>query len=398
MRDESRHDSAPRPLDIGASAGPVALTRALVATPSVNPSLEPDGGGEARIAALAADWLREWGFDVEVDEPEPGRPNVVGRLRRGRGRTLLLNGHLDTVGVAGMTVDPYGAELRDGRLWGRGACDMKSGVAALLAAARDAAAAGGFRGELLVALVADEEHASIGMQALVGSGIEADAAVVCEPTGLAIMPAHKGFVWVEATFRGRAAHGSRPERGVDAIRNAGRFLAALDTVERGLARRPTHRLLDRGSVHAGTIEGGTAPSVYPASCRLVLERRTLPGETPDQVMAELNAVADELRRDVDGFEVELERGIARPGTEVPADAPIVAALRRAAAAEAPADPAVAGMTAWVDAALLNEAGIPAVCFGPGGIERAHAADESVPVAEIEAAHRVLVRLIHDFLG
>ena len=383
-----------------AQAGdPVALARALVAIPSVNPALEESAGAEAAeaaIAALTAEWLRAWGLSVEMSEVARGRWNVVGRLEgNGVGRTLLLNGHLDTVGVAGMSVDPFGAELREGRLWGRGSCDMKGGVAALLAAtakvARD-----NLSGALIVALTADEEHASLGMEALVRSGIRADAAVVCEPTSLAIMPAHKGFVWVEAAFRGRAAHGSRPEVGVDAIEHAGLYLTALGALRSRLRAAEPHPLLGHGSFHAGTIEGGSAPSVYPDVCRLVLERRTLPGESAADAMEEFQAVLDDLAAEVPELDAQLTQGLARPATEIPSDSPLVEGLVAACAGEG-VDPRVTGMTAWVDAAFLNEAGTPAVCFGPGSIAQAHSADEWIDPSEIVACAAVLERFSHDFL-
>ena len=374
----------------------VALARALIATPSVNPGLETSGAGEASVAELTAEWLRAWGLSVETSEVAPGRWNVVARLEAERaGPRLLLNGHLDTVGVAGMSVDPFGAELRDGRLWGRGSCDMKGGVAALLAAtakvARDPPP-----GSLIVALTADEEHASVGMQALVGSGMRAEAAVVCEPTSLAIMPAHKGFVWVDADFRGKAAHGSRPDAGVDAIEHAGRYLTALDALRSRLRAREAHPLLGHGSFHAGTIEGGSAPSVYPDACRLVLERRTLPGEDPTGTLEEFQAVLDDLAAEVPEMEAKLTQGLARPASEVPNESPLVEGLL-AACAGAGVDPVVAGMTAWVDAAFLNHAGTPAVCFGPGSIAQAHSADEWIDPVEIVKCAAVLERFSHDFL-
>ena len=380
-----------------AQAGdPVALARALVAIPSVNPELEESGAAEAAVAALTAEWLRAWGLSVEMPEVAPGRCNVVGRLEGdGVGPTLLLNGHLDTVGVAGMSIDPFGAELREGRLWGRGSCDMKGGVAALLAAtakvARDP-----LRGALIVALTADEEHASLGMEALVRSGIRADAAVVCEPTSLAIMPAHKGFVWVEAAFRGRAAHGSRPDVGVDAIEHAGIYLTALGALRSRLRAGEPHPLLGHASFHAGTIDGGSAPSVYPDACRLVLERRTLPGESAADVMEEFQAVLDDLSAERPELEAKLTQGLARPATEIPNDSPLVEGLV-AACAEEGVDPRVTGMTAWVDAAFLNEAGTPAVCFGPGSIAKAHSADEWIDPSEIVTCAAVLERFSHDFL-
>ena len=375
---------------------PVALACALVATPSVNPEIEESGAGEAAVAELTAGWLRAWGLSVEMSEVAAGRWNVVGRLEGdGVGPTLLLNGHLDTVGVAGMSLEPFGGELKDGRLWGRGSCDMKGGVAALLAAtakvARDP-----LPGVLIVALTADEEHASLGMEVLVRSGMRADAAVVCEPTSLAVMPAHKGFVWVEAIFRGRAAHGSRPDAGVDAIEHAGRYLTALGALRSRLRAGEPHPLLGHGSFHAGTIGGGSAPSVYPDVCRLVLERRTLPGEGAAGTMDEFQAVLDELAAEVPELEAKLTQGLARPATEIPSDSPLVAGLLAACTAER-VDPRLAGMTAWVDAAFLNRSGTPAVCFGPGSIAQAHSADEWIDPSEIVACAAVLERFSHDFL-
>lgn len=384
----------PEVLEAAARGEAVALARALVATPSVNPELEEGGAGEEQAAHLAAGWLDAWGFDVAVPEVAPGRYNVVAR-RGGGSPRVLLNGHLDTVGVEGMRVPPFEAALDGGRLVGRGACDMKGGVAALLAAAARVAAEPGDAGELIVALTADEEHASLGMQALVEEGVEADAAIVCEPTGLAVMPAHKGFVWVELLFRGRAAHGSRPEVGVDAIRHAALYLASLDGYQARLLEGGPHPLLGHGSLHAGTIEGGSAPSVYPAECRLVLERRTLPDEDPGRVVEDLRALAGELAREVEELDVEVRPGLARPGTEVSSDHPLVEGLRAALERET-GQRRVEGMTAWVDAAFLNERGIPAVCFGPGSIARAHADDEWVDVEEIRICSRVLERFVRSF--
>lgn len=371
------------------------LARALVAVPSVNPDIEAGGAGEASIADLTAGWLSAWGFAVKRLEAAPGRASVVGRWHRGSGRSLILNGHLDTVGVAGMQ-DPFSAEVRDGLLYGRGACDMKAGVAALLAAARDVAAAN-TAGELIVALTADEEYASVGLEQVLDEGVAADAAVVCEPTGLAIMPAHKGFVWIEVDVEGRAAHGSRPDQGVDAIRHAGHVLARLDALDTQLATPAPHPLLQHASIHAGTITGGSAPSVYPAACKLVLERRTLPGETPEAALAEVKALLDQLRADIPRFAATARTTLHRPGTEVAVDSELVTTLAHAMQ-DAGLEPRIQGMTAWVDAALLNVAGVPAVCFGPGSIEQAHAAVEYVSVDELAVAHAVLSDFVKRFLA
>jgi acetylornithine deacetylase len=386
------------PSGVGAAApGDVtALAQALIATPSVNPSLEDTGSGEGQIAGLVAGWLESWGFAVELVDAAPGRPSVLGRLERGPGRSLILNGHLDTVGVEGMTVAPFAGEVRDGRIWGRGAADMKGGVAAILAVARDAAAEG-VAGSLIVALTADEEEAGSGCRALVARGLRADAAIVCEPTGLALMPAHKGFVWICVDFRGQAAHGSRPERGVDAIRHAGLFLARLDEIETALTRREPHALLGHGSVHAGTIRGGTAPSVYPSSCRLVLERRTLPGEGVSAVRSEVEYLLAQLRSDVPSLDAELEILLQQDGSEVPGDHPLIQELEGAMRAEG-LTPRVDGMSAWVEAVCFNVTGTPAVCFGPGRIEDAHASDESIRVEELEKAHSVLRTFVRRYLS
>jgi len=368
----------------------LGLARALVRIPSVNPVLEAGGTGEADIARMTAEWLRAWGFRVSVDEVARGRFNTVGVLEGTEpGPGLVLNGHLDTVGVEGMTIDPFGAEVTgEGRLLGRGSCDMKGGVASLLSAAAALARDGLHRGRLIVALTADEEHASMGMASFVKSGFRADAGVVCEPTELKVMPAHKGFVWVDHHFRGRAAHGSRPEVGIDAIEHAGRYLALFPRLRERLQSAEPHPLLGHGSFHAGTIEGGSAASVYPAECTLVVERRTLPGETPEQVMAEFGKLATEAEKEIPGLSLELSRGLTRPPSEVPVESPLVTGLlegltRRGLPAE------IGPMTAWVDAAFLNEAGIPTVCFGPGSIEQAHSEDEWIEAAQIEQCARVL---------
>ncbi len=380
---------------VGLRADPVEMTRILVRTPSVNPALEEGGAGESEVAEITARWLRGWGYRTEVTEIAPGRCNVVGRRgsRRG-GRSLLLNGHLDTVGVAG-AVDPFSGRIRDGKLYGRGAADMKSGVACALAAAAELAGRE-IPGELVVALTCDEEHASVGMAALVEGGFRANGAVVCEPTELAVMPAHKGFLWIDATVRGRAAHGSRPELGVDAIAQMGHLLIALDEEGRRLGEGTRHELLGPASVHAGTIRGGSAPSVYPDRCDLVVERRTLPGETAAGAMREMEAVLGRARERCPELNAEIAPGLYRAATEVPVGSPLVRGLM-AACVRGGLRGEVGGMSAWVDACFLNETGTPAICFGPGSIAQAHTDDEWVSVAEIEAAARVLADFAADFL-
>ncbi len=260
------------------------LTSRLVAIESINPSLVPGGAGEAEIARFVARWARAAGLSADVLESTPGRPSVIVRAAgSGGGRTLLLCGHLDTVGAAGM-VDALVARVEGDRLYGRGSYDMKAGLAACLLACREAARRG-LRGDVVVAAVADEEHASLGVQEVLPV-LRADAAIVTEPTELSVVVAHKGFVWSEITLNGVAAHGSRPHLGVDAIAAAGPVLTRLGELDGALAEH-AHPLLGRGSVHASLIAGGAELSSYPARCVLSLERRTLPGETAAGVEAEV---------------------------------------------------------------------------------------------------------------
>ena len=370
----------------------VALTRALVAIDSRNPTLVPGAPGEHEVAALLATTLQHWGFDVELSEAAPGRPNVVARIGSGA-RTLLFAGHLDTVGVEGMVHDPFDPRLSGGRIYGRGSADMKSGVAAMCAAA--ARGAHNRRCQVIVAAVSDEEYESLGMRALVASGLAADAAVLTEPTRLAIAPAHRGFAWMTLRFRGRAAHGSRYDIGVDAIRHAGLFLAELDALDTGDLTGRTHPLLGRASVHASTIAGGEGFSTYPAECVLRIERRTLPGETPEQATDEVRELLARVAKRTPALDASLELMTAQSPSDVQVTEPIVRALE--AVLEAEGLPVrIEGMSAWTDAAILNEAGIPAICFGPGDIGMAHAAEEFVEVAEIEQATAVLERLVRNW--
>lgn len=367
-----------------------ALTRALVAVDSRNPDLAAGGPGEGPVAALLADVLTTWGFAVELQETAAGRPNVIARIGDPSGGTLMFNGHLDVVGTEGMVHEPFGAEERDGKLFGRGSADMKGGIAAMCAAGARAADAG-LRSEVLIAAVTDEEWASLGTRALVAGGVHADAAIVTEPTRCTIMPAHRGFAWADVTLHGRAAHGSRWDVGIDAIRHAGLLLAELDRLDAEVLPGKQHALLGRPSLHASTITGGTGMSTYPERCVLQVERRTIPGETAEDFVLELQQACARVQARRPEFRGEVHLVLAQPPSDVSTDAPVVQALAAALRAEgAPAR--VEGMSAWTDAALLNGAGIPAICFGPGDIALAHAAEEWVPLDEIDLATAVLTRL------
>ena len=370
----------------------VALARELVKTDSRNPSLVPGAPGEAECARMLCDVLAEWGLDARLQDSDPpsGRPNVVAIARgRGTGRTLLFNGPIDVVGVEGMTHPPFEAGVSRGRIYGRGSSDMKGGVAAMCAAA--ARAAGALDGDLIITAVVDEEWKSLGTRGVLDAGIRADAAIVTEPTGLAIMPAHKGFVWLEIDVHGRAAHGSRWDIGIDAIRHAGLLLAELDRVDSMDLPRRTHPLLGRPSLHAATIEGGIGLSTYPDRCVLQIERRTIPGESDADVRREVDDACARTRSSRPDFSAAVTMSFSQPPSDVATDAPIVTALARELGQRGlPVKPA--GMSAWTDAALLNAAGIPAICFGPGDMGLAHAAEEYIEVTQIEQATDILASL------
>jgi acetylornithine deacetylase len=377
------------------------LLAQLVAIDSRNPALVPGGPGETTITRVVADFLSAAGLEVELVESQPGRPSAIGRLKGlGGGRNLLLNAHSDTVGFGAM-VDPLVPRVEDGRMYGRGAYDMKSGLAAVLVAAAELARGPRLRGDVIVTIVADEEHGSLGTEDAIAhlqaSGARADGAIITEPTDMRLCLAHRGFAWATITTHGRAAHGSRRADGIDAIAHMGRVLVALEQFDRELQARPAHPLLDSGALHASLIEGGTELSTYPSRCVLQVERRTLPGETAESITRELAAILDELRAADPQFSAEAELTLFRPPMETMASEPIVAALAGAAEAVIGAAPPVIGATWWMDSALLAAAGIPTAIFGPRGAG-AHADVEWVELASAQACVEVLVAAAREFCG
>ncbi|MGH7625288.1 MAG: M20/M25/M40 family metallo-hydrolase [Gemmatimonadaceae bacterium] len=376
----------------------VALTRALVAVDSRNPSLVAGGPGEQAVARVLSEVLRGWGLNVEVRDAAPGRPNVVARTAHASSTAdrpaLMFNGHLDIVGTEGMTHAPFDTAVRHARIYGRGSADMKAGIAAMCAAAVRAEDAG-LAAPVILAAVADEEFESLGTRALLSSGVRAAGAIVTEPTRLAIAPAHRGFAFLTVTVHGRAAHGSRWDIGVDAIRHAGLLLAELDALQEGPLARRLHPLLGPGSLHASLIEGGTGMSTYPDRCTVKLERRTLPDERGADALREVEDACARIRARRSTFAADVVLDLAMGASDVPDDAPIVRALR-AALEQSGEQPRIEPMYAWTDCALLNDAGIPAICFGPGDLALAHASEEWVSIDEIERATAVLSRVALDW--
>ena len=358
----------------------------LVSIDSVNPALVPGAAGEREIAGFVADWLRERGLDVSLLGPDE-RPSVIGVARgRGGGASLMLCAHTDTVSVAGMS-RPHEPRIDDGRLYGRGAFDMKGGLAAIMLAAA-AAAALDLRGDVIVAAVSDEEYASDGVQEVV-SRWSADACVVTEPTHLRACIAHKGFIWAEIETHGVAAHGSRVDLGVDAIAGMGPVLAGIPELQERLNASP-HPLLGPGSLHASLISGGVELSSYPDRCVLSVERRTVPGETAATVEAELRSLLA-----LAPIEGDVRMGLVREPFSVDPDAAIVRTLLDAAAGVLGAAPEVYAETPWMDSAFTSAAGIPTVVFGAGGAG-AHALEEYADLASLDALVEVLIATVRKF--
>jgi acetylornithine deacetylase len=368
----------------------ISLLRELVAIDSVNPSLVPGAAGELQVATAIAERLHSIGLDVAVRDVVPQRPNVIGVLEgRAPGRSLMFCGHIDTVGVEDMD-RPFDPEIRDGRLYGRGSQDMKGGVAAMIDAARLTAEHGLARGRLIVAAVVDEEYASLGADALVTEWT-ADGAVVTEPTDLQIAVGHKGFAWLDVETRGRAAHGSRPKDGRDAIMRMGRVLQRLESLDRELQRRHAHPIVGTGSLHASIVSGGRELSSYPDRCRLQIERRTTVGESGETAREELTAILEALKQEDPEFEGTATLTFARPPYELPSDHALPKTLAAAAAA-AGCRSETTGMTFWTDAAVLAGAEVPSVLFGPGGAGL-HSREEYVNVADVLSCRDVLRRLV-----
>jgi acetylornithine deacetylase len=367
----------------------------LVAIESVNPDLVAAGSGESKIAAFVAEWLGAEGLAVQVAEPVPGRTSVIGVLAgSGGGASLMLNAHMDTVGAGGMK-DPFIPVVRNGRVYGRGAYDMKGSLAAIMIAAREARKLK-LHGDLIVAAVADEEVASVGTAAVL-ERIEADAAIMTEPTEMRLCLAHKGFAWLEVETRGVAAHGSRPDLGIDAVAHMGRILIGVLELDQRLRAGRGHLLLGTGTLHASLIEGGQELSTYPARCLVKLERRTLPGEDGAKALQEIDDVIASARAEDPALEASARLLLERPPSQLGADSFVTEAVEKAATEVLGREPEVIGVAFWMDMALSNAVGIPTVAFGPSG-EGAHADVEWVDLESLQTCVQVYLRAIELLCG
>jgi acetylornithine deacetylase len=374
----------------------LSVLQSLIAIESVNPSLVKGGSGESKIAHQIGDYLDRIGIEVSYQELDEARENVIGVLRgNGTGRTLMLNGHTDTVSITGMDIEPLEPAFRDGKVHGRGAFDMKGSLAAMLAAAKELVTSNArLNGDVVFAFVADEEYASVGTEEVIKE-YSADAAIVTEPTGLQVIIAHRGYAWAKVEVHGKAAHGSLFDVGVDAITKAGKVLVALDELEGKFQTQDHHPLLGRPSVHASLIQGGKELSTYPDYCKIELERRTLPDEDFHAIEAELNELVSNIASTDGQFDASYEVFFYRPALEISEDIEIVDHLTNACQRVTGTRPELIGAGWWTDAALFSEAGIPAVLFGPSG-EGAHSPVESVDFESLKTTTVVLTEVISSF--
>ena len=366
------------------------LLAELIALPSVNPAFLPPRhplAGEKNAADFLAATAARAGLEVELQKVLPGRANIIARLlpKDKIRQTILLAPHLDTVGADGTQFIP---QRKNGRLHGRGACDTKGSVAAMLAALCELANSKSrpLETEIVFAGLMDEEHAQAGSRALVASDFKADLAIVGEPTKLQVVTAHKGSLWLELATRGRAAHGATPHLGKNAVHEMARIVDVLETDYAAQLKQRKHKLLGAGTVNVGTISGGTQPNIVPDGCVISIDRRTLPGETEAGVRREITALLQAKK-----LSAKISSAKLAPALPLETDfkLPLVQTFLRAAKQKKSL-----GADYFCDAAVLSAGGIPSVVFGPGDIAQAHTADEWISLAELERGKNLLLRFLN----
>lgn len=375
----------------------LAIARALISAPSENP-----GGTEDAAASVASELLGQLGAEPQTIRSEAGRPSVVGAIGSGARPVLAWNGHLDVVPAGDPSTwrhPPFAGTVVDGRLIGRGAADMKGPIAAALAAAAAIRHAGvDLVGTLAFHLAADEEHMGThGTRVLLQRGhLDQDACVVGEPSDLRIGLAERGGAWITATARGKAAHGSQPELGVNAITSMSRFLLRLGEV---LPDR-LHPLVGRPSVNAAIIAGGSAPNVVPDRCEVDIDRRLVPGErSRDEVLAPFERLIADIRRRHPEVDITCEIREWTEAAEALPDSSIAEVARAAVTTERGRPAADVGFTGITDARFyINDAHIPTIILGPGSLSVAHTANEWIGVEELVSAARIYARIFMSFLG
>lgn len=371
------------------------LLKDLVKIDSVNPSLVPGASGEVEIASYMKGWMDSIGLETELVEVEKGRPNVIGVLKgSGGGKSLMLNGHTDTVGVDYMTIDPFDPVVKEGKLYGRGSIDMKGGLASSMAAVKAIVDSGEqLKGDVIIAGVCDEEFASIGTEHLM-KDMRVDAAIIGEPTFFNVQVAHKGFAWIDVTTHGFAAHGSMYKLGVDAIAKMGYVLVGIEGIQREL-EKTEHPLVGPGSVHASIIGGGSELSTYPDSCKLEAERRLIPGETRQDVEDEMTYLIKTLKDCDPKFDADYKITFFREPMEISPEEEICQLLKQGTMEVVGKVPEWVGGSGWMDTQIIHGKGIPAVAFGPSGYGL-HAAEEWVDLESVHNAAKVQELVIRRF--
>ncbi len=373
------------------------LLKELVKIDSVNPSLVPGAKGEAEIAEYVADWLRALGIKARVDLIEKNRCNAVGVLKgTGGGKSLLLNGHIDTVGYDYMTIDPLKPVVKEGRMYGRGTYDMKGGLASSLAALKAIVDSGTqLKGDVVVGAVCDEEYASIGTERLMEK-TTVDAAIVGEPSSLQIERCHKGFAWIDIETHGVAAHGSAWQTGIDAITEMGKVLTSLEALGEKLQEKK-HPLVGPASIHASIIRGGLELSTYPDKCLLKIERRLIPGEDKGDIEVEMENLLKDISEKDPKFGASYEVTFYRGPMDVPETVEICKTIVACSKEAINLTPAFTGGSGWLDTQIIWGKGIPAVAYGPAG-DGAHSAVEWVDLDTVIEAAKVQELVIRRFCG
>jgi len=372
-----------------------SLARDLVRMPSVNPP-----GDEKQVAEFIADRLKSGGFEVDIYDVYPQRPNVTATLKGAEeGPTLLFNGHTDVVPVgSGWTTEPFKADVRNGRIYGRGSADMKGGLASMIVAMEALKETGiELRGNLVFSAVVDEEATGNGTRSLIERGLKSDFAIIGEPTGLSIAIAHKGSVWFKITTHGKTVHSSMPHKGINAIYKMVRVINSLEDLSNKL-QREAHPLLGPPTLSVGKITGGTKPNIVPEDCEIVVDRRLIPGETIGKVRAEFDELISAIKKEDEEFQADIEviPGVVGPA-EIPQNEPIVKALM-SSTKKVIGRSIITGFTASCDAYYLIKQGrIPTAIFGPGEINQAHVADEYVEIAQLMAAAKIYALTAYELL-
>jgi acetylornithine deacetylase/succinyl-diaminopimelate desuccinylase-like protein len=376
-----------------------SLLADLVRVESVTPWLIPDGSGERAVAEFMSSWLADLPVSVEIEEIEPGRVNLLATLRGdGDGPTLCINAHADTVGYVNWADRALSPEIRGDRMIGLGAADDKSGCAAGLLALRELVETGSrLQGDVMLACVADEEGVSIGTEHLVRTH-PMDAAIVVEPDALPkLVVEHQGFGWIDVIVHGKAAHGSAPEEGIDAIVHMAEVIRRLDERDREEFAKTSDSPNGKTVFHTGTLHGGTDYATYPSIAVLGIEIGTQPGERLADRVREIEETFERCAKVLPGFRGEVDVKLDRDPFQAEGHQPIVEALDAAARKiiGGPFEPS--GLNAWTDAALMQAAGIPTVLLGPAR-GNFHARDEWVPIPEVTSLAQILVEAIGTFCG